>query len=151
MLDLSVKEALANAEHLKALGETLIYVHRGEDAFPYDKVSAVESGSSYRLGGPSSCYLIAQIDGLTFKLNVDFEPREANGRGVAIFDRDRLRDLMLKLPPGARRSFASLLENECLPGLAKRADELRSALREQADSEDCVRGLIRVAAEQVSE
>lgn len=148
MINLSAKEAIQKAPHLRALGETTVYV-RSPDAFPYDKVTAVESGSSYRLGGPSSCYLTAQVAGLSLKLSVDFEVPDANGRNVAMFDRDRLRDLALKLPPIARESFAKMLETECLPGLAQRTRELRSALQCQADSEDCVRGIINAVREQV--
>lgn len=146
MWNLSVAEAIEKASHLKALGETTIYL-RSEEGFPFDKVTNVESGSSYRLGGPSSCYLIAEQAGLTFKLNVDFEQQDANGRGVSLFDRVRLRDLFVRLPPAGRRAFGEMLENECLPGLAKRRTELTEALNTQADSEDCVRGLILSARE----
>ena len=148
MLDLTYEQALENAEHLVALGETTIYLYRDRAGdFPYDKVTRVESGSTHRLSGPSSCYLFAEDAGLTFKLSVDFERPDANGRGVSLFDRDRLRALMLKLPDAARRSFAELLETEVMPGLVKRTREIRDALQEQADSEDCVRGLIAFAKE----
>jgi hypothetical protein len=147
--DLTYADAIAKAKHLIALGQTTVYLYRCGD-FPYDKVTAVEAGSSYRLGGPSSCYLIVEEAGLTLKVNVDFEQSDANGRGVSMFDRSRLRELMLKLSPAGRTGFAKLLETECLPGLAKRAAEIRESLLAQADSEDCVRGLIEVAREQVS-
>jgi hypothetical protein len=147
MHDLTYSRALELAEHLKALDDTVVYV-RDEEGFPFDKVSKVVSGSSYRLSGPSSCYLIAEEQGLTFKLNVEFEHRDANGRGVSLFDRIRLRELMLKLPDAARASFADMLAAEVMPGMAKRSEEIRQALLEQADSEDCVRGLIAFASRQ---
>jgi len=68
-----------------------------------------------------------------------------------MFDRDRLRDITLKLPPAARKLFADMLEREVLPPLAKRTGEIREALRSQADSEDCVRGLIAFAEEGAQE
>jgi hypothetical protein len=146
MLNLTYAEAIEKADHLIALGETTIYLYRDKaEGFPYDKVVSVETGSSYRLGGPSSCALIAADGGLTFRLNVDFEESDANGRGVSLFDRDRLRGVMLKLPPKARASFAAMLEGEVLKGLTERTNEIREALRAQADSEDCVRGLIAFA------
>lgn len=148
MYDLNYTDAIAKAKHLLALGQTTVYV-RDQNGFPFDRVAQVESGSSYRLGGPSSCYLVVRQAGLEIKLNVDFERADANGRGVSLFDRARLRDLMLKLSPKARADFAKILETECLPGLAKRSAELREAMTAQADSEDCVRGLILVAREQV--
>jgi hypothetical protein len=145
MIDLTVAEALEKADHLIALGETTVYLFRDAEGFPYDKVTRVEEGGTWRLGGPASCYLYAEQAGLTFKLSVDFEGRDANGRGVSLFDRDRLRDLFLKLPPAARNFFAEMLEGKCLPGLIERTNEIREALRAQADSEDCVRGLIAFA------
>jgi hypothetical protein len=146
MFNLSAAEAITKATHLKALGQTTVYLYSDTD-FPYDKVHSVEAGSSWRLGGPSSCYLDALVAGLTLKLSVDFESRDANGRGVSLFERDRLRNLFLKLPPKPRRDFADLLERECLPGLMARRTQLQTALSEQADSEDCVRGLILFARE----
>lgn len=145
MSDMSIAEALAKAEHLKALGQTEIYLYRDQPDFPYDKVTQVKSGSSYRLSGPSSCALYAEIDGITFRMSVDFEGVDANGRGVSLFDRDRLRELMMKLPDAARKSFADMLRAEVLPGMAKRSAEIRDGLRSQLDSEDCVRGLIAFA------
>jgi hypothetical protein len=147
VINLTYTEAMKKAEHLKALGQTTIYIHREAADFPYGKVTNVEAGSSWRLGGPSSCYLIAEDGGLTFKLNVDFEGRDANGRGVSLFDRDKLREMFVRLPSVARQAFADLLESECLPSLAKRRSELQAALNDQADSEDCVRGLIMFARE----
>lgn len=147
-MDLTYETAIANVEHLIALGQTKIYLYReNSEGFPYDKVVRVEEGSSWRLGGPSSCRLIAEDRGLEFSLSVDFEPASANGRGVSMFDRDRLRDLMLKLPAVARSAFADMLERVVLPPLVTRTSEIRTAMRAQADSEDCLRGLIAFARE----
>jgi hypothetical protein len=148
VIDLTYAEAIEKAEHLKALGETTIYLYREKaQDFPFDKVSRVEEGSSWRSGMPNSCYLCADVDGLTFKLNIDFEPASANGSSAALLDRDKMRELFIKLPPKARHSFAELLETQCLPAMVKRTSEYRAALNKQADSEDCVRGLIAFARE----
>lgn len=141
MYDLNYVDAMSKSEHLIALNQTTIYL-RDETEFPWDKVTRVESGSAYRLGAPASMYVVAQDSGLEFKLNIEFEGRDANGRGVALFERERLRDLAVRLPKQARESFASLLANEVLPGMAKRTAEIREAMNSQLDSEDCVRGLI---------
>lgn len=141
MFDMSVSDALSKREHLIALGDTTIYV-RNDDDFPFDRVVRVESGGSYRLSGPASAYLLAEVDGLTFQLSVDFEQADANGRGASLFDRVRLRDVMGKLSAEGRRSFADMLEREVMPALGKRSADLRMAMNEQLDSEDCVRGLI---------
>lgn len=142
--DMTYTKAIRLAEHLIAIGDTEVYL-RDDEHFPWGKAVGVKSGSSYRLSGPSSCYIIAEDAGLTFKLSVEFEGRDANGRGVSLFDRDRLRTVMTRLPDLARAEFALMLENEVLPGMAKRSAEIREALNSQLDSEDCVRGLISFA------
>lgn len=142
--DLSYTTALEKAEHLIALGDTTIHL-RDDSGFPFEKVTQVEAGNSWRLSGPSGCYLIFEEAGLTFKLSVDFENRDANGRSASDFDRARLRELMLKLSPAARLSFAEMLETQVLPPMAERTEEFRQVMLRQADSEDCVRGLIAFA------
>ena len=141
--DLTYAAALEKADALKALGQTDVYIYdRCSEGFPFEKVTRVESGNSFRLSGPSSCYLMFDEGGLSFRLNVEFEGRDANGKGVSLFDRDRLRDVANKLSPEGRKAFADMLERTVLPQLAERTEEYRKALRQQADSEDCVRGII---------
>lgn len=142
--DMTYEEALEKAGHLKALGETTVYLRDGSSK-PWMVAKTVEAGSGYRLNGPSSMYVIAEVEGLTFKWNIDFEGRDANGRGVSLFDRERLREVAMKLPLPARRAFAKLLAETVLPGIEKRTAEVREALNQQLDSEDCVRGLIAFA------
>jgi hypothetical protein len=148
MWDLSYAQALENADHLKALGQTTIYLRDG--AYPWAMAREVEVGGSYRFNGPAGMYVIAQAEGITFKWSVDFEQREANGRGYSLFDRDRLREVAMKLPAPARNSFAKLLREQVMPDLEKRTAELRDAMNKQIDSEDCVRGLIAFAEQQVA-
>lgn len=146
MIDLTYAEAIRNAEHLKALGETTVYLYREKaDDFPFDKVTRVEEGSSWRSGMPTSCYLLAEVDGLTFKLNFDFEPSSANGASTHQISRDTMRETFLKLPAAAQQSFANLLEEKCLPAMGQRKAEYLAAINQQSDSEDCVRGLIALA------
>lgn len=141
--DLTYAQAIDKIGALKALGQTNVYIYdRCSDGFPFEKVTRVESGNSYRLSGPSSCYLMFDEGGLSFRLNIEFEGRDANGRGVSLFDRDRLHDVANKLSPEGRKAFADMLERTVLPPLAERTEEYRKALRQQADSEDCVRGII---------
>lgn len=147
MYDMTYTEALEKADALKLLGQTDVYIRdRSAADFPYDKVTRVEAGNSYRLSGPSSCYLMFEENGLLFRFNVEFESRYANGKGVSLFDRDRLRDVANKLSPAGRVAFAKMLESEVLRPLAERTEEYRKALRQQADSEDCVRGIIAFAS-----
>lgn len=140
-----LKEVLKNAEHYIALGQTDIYLDSDDPDLPWSEVTKVEAGAAYRLNGPISFYCIAQKHGLTLKWSVDFESRDANGKGYSLFDRDRLRMTMQKMPAEARKSLARFLEKEVLPGVEKVTREYREYLNKQMDSEDCVRGLIAFA------
>lgn len=143
MNDWTVQDAISKRDHFIALGQTDIWLHsKDESDRPWDKVNRVESGSSYRLSLPTGARLSAEVDGLTFIWSVDFEGRDANGRGVSVFDRDRVRDIFGRLPPGARLQFQELLKNEVLPKMMEHTAEIRAVLNAQADSEDCVRGVI---------
>ena len=148
MNDTTVADAISKADHYIALGQTSIYLYRDDPSFPWGLVTKVEAGGSYRLSGPSSVSLTAEHpSGLSFRMSVDFEGPEANGKGVSLFDRDKLRALAMKLRPEARQKFAAFLEREVLSGLQKRTSEIREALNAQMDSEDCVRGLIAFASD----
>ncbi len=146
LFDMKYRDAVAKAGHLIALNDTVVHL-RDPDDFPWDKATGVKAGGSIRLGGPAGCYIIAEDAGLTFTLNVDFELREANGRGASMFDRERLREVVRKLPEAARKSFVEFLADKVLPEMSKRTSEIRTALNTQVDSEDCVRGLIAYAAQ----
>lgn len=143
MRNMTYEFALDNAKHLIALNQTTVYLH--DDNVPWVVASDVEVGGAYRFNGPTGIYVIAKVAGITFKWNVDFERREANGLGYSLFDRDRLRDVASRLPEPARRKFAQLLREQVMPDLEKRTAELRDAMNKQIDSEDCVRGLIAFA------
>lgn len=141
--DMTYEQALKNSEHLIALGQTTVYIR--DENVPWIAASDVEVSGSYRFNGPTGMYVIAKVQGLTFKWSVDFELREANGHGYSLFDRDRLRAVAARLPEPARRKFAQLLREKVMPDLEKRTSELRDAMNKQIDSEDCVRGLISFA------
>lgn len=147
--DMTYEQALAKKEHLIALGRTDVYLYNRDDTGyrPWDKATDIEAGGGYRLNGPIGVRIIAEVDGLKFSWSVDFEKREANGHSYSMFDRDRLREIMRKLPTSTRRKFGRFLANEVLPCLEKTTAEWRERLNMQVDSEDCVRGLIAFAGE----
>lgn len=148
MYDMTYEEALNKAEHLKALGQTTVHLRDGN--YPWMVAYDVEVSGGYRFSGPIGMYVIAKVEGLTFKWSIDFEKREANGMGYSLFDRERLREIAMKLPDAGRRSFAKLLREQVMPDLAKRTAEMREAMNKQIDSEDCVRGLIAFAEGQAN-
>jgi hypothetical protein len=138
----TVRDALAKREHFIALGQTDIWLHRDESDKPWDKVTHVEAGGSYRLNMPRDIKLSAEIDGLTFSWYADFENKDANGKSVSIFDRDRMREIYRSIPKDAQRQLCELLKHEVLPAMSKHTAEIRAALNNQGDSEYCVRGII---------
>lgn len=141
-------DAIAKAKNYIAIGQTRIWLDEADPELPWQKVDAIETGGGYRFNGPTGVRLTVNEAGLELHWSVDFEKREANGSGYSLFDRDRLRDVMMKLPRSTRIKFAAFLENEALPDLVKRTNEYREALNKQADSEDCVRGLIEFGRRQ---
>lgn len=141
----SLQEVLKNAAHYVALGDTTIFLDDDDPDLPWGEVSAIEEGNGYRLHGPTGFRCVAKRDGLTLKWHVDFEGREANGKGYSMFDRERMRRVMSMLPLKARAELAAFMESKVLPGVTKITAEWREALNKQLDSEDCVRGLIAFA------
>lgn len=137
-----LKDVLKSAPHYVALGQTEIFLDDDDPDLPWSDVADIVGGSGYRLNGPTGFYCIAKRDGLTLKWSIDFEGRDANGKSYHLFDRDRLRLTMGKLPPAARKKLAAWLDKEVLPGVEKVTAEWRDYLNRQLDSEDCVRGLI---------
>lgn len=151
MHDLTYKKALELKEHLLAIGETSIYLRCGpelsQDDLPWSKVTKVENGSSWRLDMPSSVRFIVDEAGLTFQWSMDLEKRDASGRGVHMFDRERIRFVTTILSSTGRVLFVGWLQRMALPALKARTAEIRHALSVQLDSEDCIRGLIAFASE----
>lgn len=141
-------DVLAKADHLVALGEIDVYLDDDDPDLPWAEVSRIEKSRGYRLNGPTGFYAIADKAGLRLKWSIDFEGRDANGQPVSLFDRDRIREVMRKLPRRARLELASFLETEVLPGIEKTTAEWRGYLNKQIDSEDCVRGLITYARQE---
>lgn len=137
------KEALEKGDAFKCLGQVEIFV--SDENFPFGQVIDVESSGSYRFSAPDNVCFIIEQDGLRIKMYFDFEMKGASGQHVSLFDREKLRDVMQKLPRKARWKFADLLQEKVLPDLQKRTAEIRQSLNKQWDSEDCVRGLIAMA------
>ena len=128
MRDLTFAEAQAKAEHLKALGQTQVYLRDASENFPWDRATTVESGGMHRMSGPISAWIVADVDGIEYRWSVNFEDRDADGRNVAMFDEEHLREVMMKLPSAARTAFASMLRKSVLSPLSEHTENLRKAL-----------------------
>lgn len=151
MSEKTYKRAIDLAEHYVAIGQTEIYLYDRDEEIPSELwalVYSAEEGGSWRLNGPAGVRFHANHpSGLTFKWTVDFESPDANGSGVSQFDREKLRDVIMKLPADGVKSFARMLEHSVLPPLKQRTEELRAAMNKQIDSYDCALGLVAYAKE----
>ena len=143
MRDLTYGMAIANAERLLAEGHDTVYID--PDGAPWNKADRVEVGDMCRFNSPVNFYVVACERGLTLKWLVEMESRAADGRDAYWFDRDRLREVALKLPHSARTSLASLLVKKVLPDVQRQTSKMRQKLNIQLDSEECIRGLIASA------
>lgn len=142
---------MANREHFVAIGQTDIYLERDDGTLPWEHITRVETGSSYRFNGPTSIRLIAEHEGLSFKWNFDLEERSVSGTGTHRINRSRFREMVRKVPLRIRSELAALLRTEYEPHMVKLADEIRDSLQREEDDLDCLRGIIRVCEELATE
>ena len=127
------------AVHLKAIGDTTVWLHKDDDGFPWHLATNVEMSGSFRLSMPAGCYVIAEEDGLTFKLSVEFEDRDANGTGTSRFNRSVFDNLVARLPAPALAALSRALKDDVLPVIVKNTNEIREALQRQEESLKTVR------------
>lgn len=143
MHNLNYDQAVKNAPHLIALGDSVVYLHDDQENFPWHLVNEIESGCGFRLNGPTGFYAIAKDpSGLTFKLSVEMEERSASGSSVNQFDGAKLKDIARKLPPQGKKALATFFKEKVLPEVSKRTIEWRSYLNKQEDSEAYVRTIL---------
>ena len=139
--DMTYTEALKKADALKELGEIRVVLAR-TDTPAWDVITRVEIRSSGWRGVPSSMYVVAEVSGLTLLWNIEFEPRDANGSGRHQWNIPYLRDIVAKMRPEARLSFAGVISDKVLPEMMKRTNEYREYLRIQEASELGARSLL---------
>jgi hypothetical protein len=124
------KLAVKNVKHHKALGKVKIYLNR-DGEFPWEYVTHVEDGCSYRLDIAIGCRFTAEHPcGLQFNWGVDLEPVNANGSGMFHFDTAIIGDVMSRLPAAAKKQFAALLGAR-----AKKVREMADKWMQSANSQ----------------
>lgn len=110
MRDMTYKEALKAVKHLKAIGETSIWL-RGDSEKPWQHVTKVEGGGSHRLDMNTSIWFeaVEPKTGLSFRWRFEIEPMEANGKGHYEINATACRAVMGKLEGKARKMFSDYL------------------------------------------
>ena len=116
VIEKTYQEHVELAEAYKALGQTDIWLHRSygtqsEDVWlkdlPWDLVTDVENGGSYRYRQPISYTMTAEHpSGLTFKWFVGIEDDHS---GSIKLDYDRIRTVLFKMPYKVQDKFRVLL------------------------------------------
>ena len=105
-MDMTWKRAVANAEHLRALGITEVYLGHAEDDPDIDwkACTEVRAGGSHRLDIITSLWFYFQDlgSGLTFRLSLDLDKSEADGKPYYQIEVERIVSVLRRLKPDSR-------------------------------------------------
>ena len=118
---MTYQEAIKNVVHLRALGQTDIYLH--EDPKPWHLADKVEPGS-HRLEIATSVIFSGEdsATGLRFRWIFDIESLGANGKGHYEINCNACREVLKSLPEEARKRFAEYLA-DCAVKVEAKAQE----------------------------
>lgn len=107
---MTYKEALEKVAHLKAIGETSIWLPDKSEK-PWEYVTKCEPGGSHRLDIDTSVWFeaVEPKTQLHFRWSFDIEPYSANGKGSYEIDADSCRDVLQRLKGNSRKIFKDYL------------------------------------------
>lgn len=130
--NLTYKEAVKLAKHLRAIGQTNIYLSSDTNDLPWHLATCVEPGSTHRLEIATSVNFEASDSkcGLVFRWSFDIEPVSANGKGSYEVDVHKCREVLNKLPAKVKTSFAKYLY-DCAEKVAANAREWQEVVNRQ--------------------
>lgn len=146
MMGITSAKAIENAEAMKALGQTRVYLSEHDepsDGFPWEHVTSVEKGSTASYIGPRSIGFTAKHPcGLEFYWSLDLSP--TGGLGVdrrPFFDHTAIADMLERLPEPKRADFAAVIANEVLPPLREQIKDARAHLLALTEGENTLLGI----------
>ena len=113
----SYLDYLPLAEHYQAIGQAENIYLSGSygktseelDLYPYEHVTAITKGGSFRWNMPVDYGFTASVGGLSFRWSLYLEREGARASGVTKFDFDLFRAVAKRIPPEIRHEFTSLL------------------------------------------
>jgi hypothetical protein len=112
MMDLTYKKAVENADALKALGQTRVYLYGNDKERPWKYVTNAQPGGSHRLDIHTNVLFTAEHPcGIQFEWNFDIEPHSANGNPQYAIDIKGCQEVLAKIPQGPREQFAKQLRD----------------------------------------
>lgn len=138
--NMTYEKAIANANALKALGQTRVYLFDGVK-IPWEIAEHCEGGCSVRLGLRTSAQFSGTKDGITFNWSFDLESRNANGTGTTRVDIDYCKAVIDRLSGTALVEFRKYLSDICV-GLKKQGDEYQGYADAQYRDAAVLRALV---------
>jgi len=106
------QDAIANAKHLKALGQTEVSLYSRDDGEPpWHLATSCEPGGSHRFDMATSVWFRGEDPetGIKFRWTFDLEPYSANGKSTYEIDARGAREVLSQLPKEAARKFREYL------------------------------------------
>lgn len=138
-----VEDAVANAEHYKALGIDEVYLSDDEGPFPWEFVTSCRPGGSHRLEISTDVWFTAEHPcGMSFRWTFEIEPYSANGSGHYQIDVDKIAAALKRLPEKAAAEFRVYLA-ECADAVGKKGDEWQKICDSQRETERRLRKAAR--------
>ena len=144
----TVEEAVANAEHYLALGQTEIWLgHRSEVDRPWHLVTSMREGGSHRLDICTSVNFIAEHEsGLQFRWSIDVEEEGSNGISAYKLNFPLVAQIVAALPEAPREQFRAYL-SDCADKVEARGREFMDAATKQFGDAVAFRQLASTPAE----
>jgi hypothetical protein len=104
-------EVKLKAGHLKAIGETEIYLSK--EPYPWHLATKMEKGGSHRLEIATSVWFYATEpdSGLALRWSFDIEDRDANGKGYYEVNQKECCRVIQLLPSQVKKQFKQYLSD----------------------------------------
>lgn len=147
MMGLTYQKAVENADALKAIGQTTIYLSKydgnDDDSMPWDLVDEVTEGNTLSYIGPRAVNFNAtHQSGLQFHWSIDLGVEGSNVERRPFFDHSRIVAMAARLSPENRAALAAYFEGSVLPPLRKQIAEARQHLNALLEGETTLLGIV---------
>jgi hypothetical protein len=131
MMDIKWRDAVKNADAYKKIGETTIYLFRGDDDLPWEFANHCEPGGTHRMDIATDVRFTADHPcGLTFQWTFDIEGRSADGKSYYQIKIVEIGQLLAMLPQDCAKSFRDYLK-QCSVKVRERGNEYQDIASKQ--------------------
>ena len=143
--DMTYEKAIKNADALKAIGQTRVYLFDKDVEPPWHIATRCEAGCSIRLSISTSAQFHGEQDGLTFTWFFELEDRDANGSGSTRINMVNCKRVLKKLNGQALVQFREYL-SDCATAVRKQGDEYQGIADRQYRDAAVLRDLVNFVA-----